>query len=400
MVESIYNNKEVQGKDLRYKDKDWLYDQYINLRKSTIKIGKECNISNTVIGKWLRRLNIPIRTISEANKGQIPWNKDKELSDEHKRKLSKSHEGKFVGEKHPMFGKHHSDVSKKLISEHHKGQIPWNKGKTGVYSPEMLEKMSKALKGRISPMKGKHHSEETKKKLSEKLKGRISPNKGKKMSEELRKKISESLKGRISPRKGVKLSNEIKQKLSESHKGKPSWNKGKKMSEEFREKLSETHKGKKQSDESKRKISEKMSIINKGSNNPMWNPNRNEVYLPYGADFYDEELREKIWKLQNGRDLLTGIKICRGNKAHLHHIDYNKENNLLDNLCWLTNKNHTKITSHQNNPIKREYYKQLLQKNLQLLRKGRVPSNWNLKNQELFRQEKMVQLKIIEIKVN
>jgi len=172
------------------------------------------------------------------------------------------------------------------------------------------------------------------------------------------------------------------------------------MSEEFREKLSETHKGKKQSDESKRKISEKMSIINKGSNNPMWNPNRNEVYLPYGADFYDEELREKIWKLQNGRDLLTGIKICRGNKAHLHHIDYNKENNLLDNLCWLTNKNHTKITSHQNNPIKREYYKQLLQKNLQLLRKGRVPSNWNLKNQELFRQEKMVQLKIIEIKVN
>lgn len=57
------------------------------------------------------------------------------------------------------------------MSESRKGKIPWNKGKTGVYSEESLKKMSESTKGNYvgekNPMFGKKHSEETKKKISE-----------------------------------------------------------------------------------------------------------------------------------------------------------------------------------------------------------------------------------------
>lgn len=41
----------------------------------------------------------------------------------------------------------------------------------GKRSPETCQRMSYALKGRVSPMKGKHFSEDHRKKISEKLKG-------------------------------------------------------------------------------------------------------------------------------------------------------------------------------------------------------------------------------------
>ena len=50
------------------------------------------------------------------------------------------------GEKNGMFGKHHSEESKKKMSEARKGAIPWNKGKHPKRKP---------------------HSEETKRKMSE-----------------------------------------------------------------------------------------------------------------------------------------------------------------------------------------------------------------------------------------
>ena len=397
-----------------YQNRDWLYEQYINLRKSTIKIGKECNTSNTVIGKWLRKLNIPIRTISEANKGHVTWNKDKELSDEHKKKLSESHKGKFAGENHPMFGKHHSDESRKLNSEHHKGQIPWNKGKIGVYSSETLEKMSNSLKGRISPMKGKHHTEEAKQKNREKHLGENNYWYGRKLSDATKKKLSESHKGKRAFNYGKHLSEETKKKIGEGNKGKiiseetkkkiSEGNKGKKASEITKRKLSEAHNGKKQSDESKKKISafrkgKKLSKETKaklsGSNNYRWNPNRTERYAPYGENFFDEKLRQEKWNLQKGRDLLMGGKLEWGFRSHFHHIDYLKYHDEQDNFCWLNNISHSKITGYQSNPIKREYYKQILHKNLQLIKANKIPKNWNKKNQDLFKQEMQIQLKLI-----
>lgn len=59
------------------------------------------------------------------------------------------------------------------------GNIPWNKGKTDIYSVETRNKMG-AKKGSVPWMKGKHHSEEAKRKLSEAHNGLTSPTKGKK----------------------------------------------------------------------------------------------------------------------------------------------------------------------------------------------------------------------------
>lgn len=87
--------------------------------------------------------------------------------------------------------------------------IPWNKGKTGIYSEETRKKMSEAKRGN-STRKNKHHTEETKKKLSKALKGRkrgamrnehrlkiSKAKKDKKPNEEARKKMSESQKNRF-----------------------------------------------------------------------------------------------------------------------------------------------------------------------------------------------------------
>lgn len=54
----------------------------------------------------------------------------------------------------------------------------------------------KVMKGENNNMYGRHHSEETKKKMSEALKGENHPLYGKHRSEETRKKISEAVKRR------------------------------------------------------------------------------------------------------------------------------------------------------------------------------------------------------------
>lgn len=236
-----------------------------------------------------------------------------------------------------------------------KGTVPWNKGKKGVYSKETLNKMnegrkkawgnlelrkrqslltqrgmnkpevrlkiSQSKKGKETWMKGKKHSEESRKrmsasikksmstpelrqkmseihkkrwlnpdyrhKMSEMRKGRPSPNKGKIFSEEYRLKLSLAHMGKPSPKKGIKTgltpwnkgktnvySKETIEKMSGANNpryGKPSHNKGKKFSDEIKQKLSQSHKGqtswikgKHHSEESRKRmsISQKKSMSN------------------------------------------------------------------------------------------------------------------------------------------
>ena len=92
-------------------------------------------------------------------------------------------------------GRTHSEESKRKISEATIGKVPWNKGKTGVYSEETKGKLSEAHKGKI-------FSEEHRGKLSEAGKGR-------KLSEETRRKISEAKIGKTP-------TEETKRKISEA----------------------------------------------------------------------------------------------------------------------------------------------------------------------------------------
>lgn len=131
--------------------------------------------------------------LSETNKG---LGFGRKLSEKTKRKISESHIGKKLSQSqiekialkkrgvplkaqhkqkisdslkinHPMKGKHFSEEVKLKLSESHKGQVPWNKNKIGIYSEETRKKMSESRKGKTPWNKGKFHSEESKKKMSE-----------------------------------------------------------------------------------------------------------------------------------------------------------------------------------------------------------------------------------------
>ena len=110
----------------------------------------------------------------------------------------------FSGKNHPRYGKRHTEETKKLLSESHKGQIPWNKGKKNVYSEEIRQKISESHKGNTY-------------------------NKGNKWSEVSKQKQSELKNGNIPWNKGVKTGPNPEQ--SNRMKGKEPWNKGKKCSQ-------------------------------------------------------------------------------------------------------------------------------------------------------------------------
>jgi len=74
-----------------------------------------------------------------------------------------------------------------------KGQVPWNKGKHGIYSDKTLEKKRKAMLGHPGWNKGKHYiNDKAKQKIAETNAQRV-------WTEESRKKLSES---KIGPNNG------------------------------------------------------------------------------------------------------------------------------------------------------------------------------------------------------
>lgn len=246
--------------------------------------------------------------MSKAHKGQVAWNKGKhpskeaikkqkeawrktwlsnpELRKRHsesvkkgmnnpevRKKLSELHKGHRYSPKTEfkkglvpwMKGKLHSEESRKKMSKSLKksyaeGKIKsWNKGKTGVFSEEARKKMGESRKKTMSTSESQRKMSESQKKRFEK---QTVWNKGKTgiYSEETKRKISESTKKAMS-------NLEVRKKLSEARKGKTPWNKGRTASEKSRrmmsasqrkrfEKESSGMKGKKHTIDSRRKMVE------------------------------------------------------------------------------------------------------------------------------------------------
>ena len=223
-------------------DEQWLYQKYWIKKLSIIQIAEIVGCSNTAVYRALERLQIPMKTKSESHLG-------KHHSEATKRKLSETR----IGEKNPNYGKSPSEETRQKMSEAQRGR---------KHTEETKQKISKANKGKV-------FSEEHRRKLSE-------VNRGKHRTEESRKKISNSLKGRV-------FSEEHRQKLSEA-------GSGRKLSDETKKKIATSHRGKKLSEATKRKIGE----AHKGEKNANYGKQRSE------------EIREKISKTRIERGVARG----------------------------------------------------------------------------------------------
>ena len=203
-----------------------------------------------------------------------------------------------------------------------------NKGKPKT--EEHKQKIRLANTGRIV-------SEETKKKIGVKSKGRI-------VSEETKKKIGVKSKGR-------KLTEKTKQKIKDNHADLKGGN--------------NPFYGRKHSEESKQKIRENKPDFS-GKNNPMYGKtkelcpawNNGSSFEPYSPEF-NKEFKQQILERDN--------YICQNPECeHLsegldcHHIDYDKKNNILENVITLCNSCHGKTNGKNNRQYWTEFYQNIM----------------------------------------
>jgi len=136
---------------MSYKNRDWLFDNYIVDKRSTITMGKMCDISYRTILRWIHRFDIPLRLRS----GWKPSNNTREKMSMSRRILLSDIRN------HPNFGKHLSEETRRKISERLKG-IP--------LSEETKKKISKSLMGNKYCL-GNVLSQEHRNKISESERG-------------------------------------------------------------------------------------------------------------------------------------------------------------------------------------------------------------------------------------
>jgi len=178
---------------------DKLKELYINRKLSIYKIAEIFNVNPVTIHNRMREYGIPARSISEALKGRIPWNKGGHLSEKTKRKLSKIWKkiwrnqafrekmvirnkelsGRMKGDRNPM----RKPEIREIVRRKMKGKLVGNKNPAKKLKSR--RKISKALKGHevplvvrkkiakslvgryageLNPFYGKHHTEVTRKK--------------------------------------------------------------------------------------------------------------------------------------------------------------------------------------------------------------------------------------------
>ena len=184
-------------------------------------------------------------------------------------------------------------------------------GNNGKLSEEQKRKLSELLSGENSPWYGKHHTEESKKKMSEKLKERWEDEEYKRyMSEKLKERwkdeeFKQSMTGENHPLYGIPCNEERKRKIGEG-------NKGKTRTEEQKHRLSELFSGenhpmygKHHTEETKNKMSKSHKNKQMGKDNP-----RATAIFCY--ELNDIRLTIKEWAEELNIDRAVISKCCSG----------------------------------------------------------------------------------------
>ncbi len=256
----------------------------------------------------------------------------------------------------------------KMISQYIRGHYWQGKKHTKVSRKKMKGPFTLERRANISnALKGKKHTEKWKQEMRKRNIGKGNPFYGKRHSLETKQKMKENhwdSSGTNNPFYGKKHTKKSRQQMSDLLKGHPSWNKGKKASKETRRKQSESHKGHKMPEAQK----EKLRMINTGrkhtdgaklkmrkralgKNNNNWLGGIS--FEPYGLEF-SKELKISIRERDDYTCQLCGCK--ETNRRHsVHHIDYNKKNNKLENLITLC------VNCHQKTSYNRKYWTIYLQ---------------------------------------
>jgi hypothetical protein len=202
-----------------------------------------------------------------------------------------------TGDRHHMFGKHHSDATKQKISNSLKG----NKISVGrVLSDETKRKISDSERGKII-------SDASRKKMSDSKKGEKNANFGKHLSDERKKEIGDS-------HRGTHHSDATKQKMSEDRKGIPGFWKGKHHSDATKEKLSRALKGRIVSEATRKKKSNSV----KGEKCYNWQGGIS--FFPYCPKF-NKELKKNIRNFFGNNCIVCGkTPEENGRCMDVHHV--------------------------------------------------------------------------------
>lgn len=146
---------EIIHENLTWGEAVKLEHEYINkLGRADLELGPLVNMTDGGDGAHNRKQNEETR--KKISKNNARYNLGKKASKELREKLSRIHIGLQAGEKHPLYGKHHSQEAKDKIGAAHKGMR---------HSEKTLKQMSDVKLGKIK-------TEEHRKNLSISLAGK------------------------------------------------------------------------------------------------------------------------------------------------------------------------------------------------------------------------------------
>lgn len=234
---------------------------------------------------------------------------------------------KKIGKLNPFYGKTHSKEQKEIWRNNMLGVTLENRfGKEKA--KDILYKMKTVQLGEKHPMWKKHHTKESKKKIS-------IANQGKKVSEDTKNKLRIALRGRVFSEEtiqkmkishlGKKVSEETKVKISKTSLGRI-------QSEETKMKISVAQLGKKVSEETKK--NQRLAAIKRikdryGQATPNYNPEACKLIDEYGnehgynfqhAENGGEFLVKGLGYYLDGYDKVKNVAIEVDEE---HHFDYN-----------------------------------------------------------------------------